>query len=218
MTIQEAMQQRAEMERDLKLRRYERLNRFAVKHETVFAGSSLVEQFPVQELMLSSGIHKIVYNRGIGGYTTEDLMDALDTCVLDLEPETLVLSIGTNDLNGPEISLTQIKKNISYILDRIQSALPGTEVFWIAFYPVNPEAALEGMGEVFQYRTNTRIEEVNEELKAMLLLRGIKYIDANEGLKDSEGRLRREFTIDGIHMYPDGYKVVFDVLRQSLWA
>ena len=53
-----------------KLERMRRLNRFARKGQIVFAGSSLMEQFPINEFLLDYGLPYVISNRGIGGYTT----------------------------------------------------------------------------------------------------------------------------------------------------
>ena len=54
-------------EKDDKVIRYRHLNKFVKKGEILFTGSSLMEQFPIQEIMLNHGMNKIIYNRGIGG-------------------------------------------------------------------------------------------------------------------------------------------------------
>ena len=41
---------------------------------------------------------------------------------------------------------------------------------------------------------------------------GCHYIDVNDGLTDGNGRLKKEYTIEGIHMYANGYKAVLDQL------
>lgn len=64
----------------------------------LFAGSSLMEQFPVCELAMDAGITRPVYNRGIGGTTTDDFLREIDTVLLDLEPLKVFLNIGTNDM------------------------------------------------------------------------------------------------------------------------
>ena len=45
---------------------------------------------------------------------------------------------------------------------------------------------------------------------------GCHYIDVNEGLADGNGRLKKEYTIEGIHMYANGYRVVLENLRKYL--
>ena len=64
-----------------KLERYRRLNQFAQLGKVLFVGSSLMEQFPINELLLDMGRTYTVYNRGIGGYTTQQLAKSLDVCL-----------------------------------------------------------------------------------------------------------------------------------------
>ena len=42
------------------------------------------------------------------------------------------------------------------------------------------------------------------------------YIDVNDGLTDVHGMLRAEFTVEGIHMYANGYRVVMQNLKPYL--
>lgn len=56
-----------EMERQRNHRKYHELNLLAQKGQTVMVGSSLMEWFPINELMMSNGIPGVVYNRGLGG-------------------------------------------------------------------------------------------------------------------------------------------------------
>ena len=53
-----------------KLERYRRLNKFVKPGQILFVGSSLMEQFPILELLEGESLPLRVYNRGIGGYTT----------------------------------------------------------------------------------------------------------------------------------------------------
>ena len=52
-------------EKTLKLVRYDYLNRTVVPGQILFAGSSLMEQFPVHEFQLGAGLSSLIYNRGI---------------------------------------------------------------------------------------------------------------------------------------------------------
>ena len=77
---------------------YRRLNKIAVKGQILFTGSSLMEQFPVTELSLTHRLGKIVYNRGVGGFRTEDFIENIHEMLLDLEPSKVFINIGTNDI------------------------------------------------------------------------------------------------------------------------
>ena len=186
------------------LERYDHLNRVAKKGQILFAGSSLMEQFPVNELMNSLGVPGCVYNRGVGGYTTDDLLRTMDICIFDLEPRKLFLNIGTNDIGAGR--LESLRVNYREILRQIRERLPETRLYLLAYYPCNPQglqASEEERTQAFRYRTNETI--LAHEIGAV-------YLDLNAPLQDAQGCLKRELTTDGIHMYPDAYVPILEQL------
>lgn len=199
------------------LERYDHLNRVAKKGQILFAGSSLMEQFPVNELMESLEIPGCVYNRGVGGYTTDDLLHTMDTCIFDLEPRKLFLNIGTNDIGAGR--LESLRTNYREILRQIGERLPQTRVYLLAYYPCNPQglrASEEERAEAFRYRTNETIEECNRWVEKLAHDTGATYLDLNAPLKDAQGCLKLELTVDGIHMYPDAYVPILKQLAPYL--
>ena len=61
-----------------------------------------------------------------------------------------------------------------------------------------------------------KLPAANGAVKALAEELGYTFIDVNDGLTDSEGRLKKEYTVDGIHMYADGYRVVLKNLEPYL--
>ena len=83
----------------------------------------------------------------------------------------------------------------------------------MAYYPVNPSAATDpGMQEVLTWRTNDRIRSANAAVEKLAAETGAAFIDLNECITDTEGELKAEYTIDGMHMYADGYMQVMKAL------
>ena len=74
-----------------KLARYRVLNQDVRKGEILFVGSSLMEQFPINELLMTAGISKVIYNRGIGGFTTTDMLEHMEEMVFALEPAKIFI-------------------------------------------------------------------------------------------------------------------------------
>ena len=209
--------ERQRQEKEDKLTRFRHLNPYVRKGEIVFAGSSLMEQFPIYEFLLDFQLPYTIYNRGVGGFTTDEFYAALEDCVFALEPAHLFLNIGTNDLNGPEYRLSHLLENYEKILQAIRGRLPGTQLYLMAYYPVNPTVPTAvHMQEIFRHRTNTRIREASKGVQALAAQYGARFLDCNAGLTDSEGNLKAEYTIEGMHMYADGYKPVLDALLQVL--
>ena len=209
--------ERQRQEKEDKLARFRHLNPFVRKGQIVFAGSSLMEQFPIYEFLLDFQLPYTVYNRGVGGFTTDEFYAALEDCVFALEPAHLFLNIGTNDLNGPEYRLSRLLDNYEKILQAIRGRLPATRLYLMAYYPVNPAVAtIPHMQEIFRHRTNARIREASEGVRALAARYGARFLDCNAGLTDADGNLKAEYTIEGMHMYANGYKPVLDALLPVL--
>lgn len=201
-----------------KVCRFKELNKIARKGQIVCVGSSLMEQFPVYEMLMNRKLPYIIYNRGIGGYTTQELLDNLETCVLDLEPAAVFLNIGTNDMNGNDYVLSEFLERYERIVVKIRKNLPDVKLFLLAFYPVNQDAAPDpNTREAFRYRTNERLQEANQGIQEMAKQYHAEYLDLNGGLTDEEGRLKRELTVDGVHMHVEGYRIVMEHLIPALY-
>ena len=209
--------ERQRQEKEDKLARFRHLNPYVRKGQILFAGSSLMEQFPIYEFLLDFQLPYTIYNRGVGGFTTDEFYAALEDCVFALEPAHLFLNIGTNDLNGPEYRLSRLLDNYEKILQAIRGRLPATRLYLMAYYPVNPAVAtLPHMQEIFRHRTNARIREASEGVRALAARYGARFLDCNAGLTDGDGNLKAEYTIEGMHMYANGYKPVLDALLPVL--
>ena len=206
-----------------KLENYRQLNPYVKKGGILFTGSSLMEQFPICEYCIDSGITLPVYNRGIGGYTTDDFLKAIDIQLFDLEPSKIFINIGTNDFNKRKDGSDweeHLLKNYEEILQQIKERLPKAKVILMAYYPVNehlPEAKKTAATDrMLAVRTNENLKRVNMKICQLAERFGYQYVDANDGLTDEKGDLKEEYTIEGIHMYTGTYKIVFENLRKYI--
>ena len=220
----EVMEVRMELAEETQKRtaeNYRRLNKVAKKGQILFTGSSLMEQFPVCEIAMNHELGKIVYNRGIGGFTSVDFIENIDAMLFGLEPKYIFTNIGTNDLRDLDDGTpwqVNLEKNLTYILGQIKERLPETQVYMMAYYPMNDEdeefrefAKLSGT-----IRTNKTLEEAREIEKRVTGKFGYNYIDVNEGLTDENGNLKAAFCKDAVHFYPDGYEIVYRNLEKYL--
>ena len=202
-------------------RSYQDLNKVALKGQILFTGSSLMEQFPINEIAMSMGVDKIIYNRGIGGTTTDEFLEHIDTVLLDLAPSKVFINIGTNDINersDGEYWQDHLLRNYEKILAILKEQLPKTEVYMMAYYPVNPDIpdAPEQTKYAFKTRTNAAIDATNAKLAVLAENTGCHFIDCNAGLRDEDGNQKAEFSKEGLHMYPAAYLEVFKALRPYL--
>lgn len=200
------------MEKAEKLLRYREANKAAQRGQIVFAGSSLMEQFPVEKLLRERGVDVTVYNRGIGGYVTQEMMDNLDVCVTDLMPRRLFINIGTNDLSAPSVSPEMLMERYEKIITAIEQRVPGVQIYMMAYYPINYDAAADFMKPGLLIRTNEKINAANALVGQLARKHGQKYIDVNRALKDGQGRLKAAYTVEGMHIKEDGYRAIMDDL------
>lgn len=197
-------------DKEMKIERYRAENKNVKPGETVFAGSSLMEMFPINKLLAEHGDAAVIYNRGIGGFVTSELLEVVDVCVTDLRPSKVFINIGTNDLSDSRIPMSELMDNYDKIVTAIENALPNVRIYFMAYYPVNFEAAAEDMKECLKIRNNGKITVANAEVKKLAEKHGQRYIDVNKNLKDERGRLKAEYTIEGLHINEDGYRAVYD--------
>lgn len=140
----------------------------------------------------------------------------LDELVLKLRPRRVFINIGTNDLSDPRIALDEMLSNYDAILTRMQDGLPGVELYLMAYYPGNAEAAAELVRKLLQVRTNEKIAEANQRVKALAAKHKARFIDLNAPLMDGQGRLKAEYTLEGMHLNEDGYRAIFPELLRYL--
>lgn len=197
-------------DKEIKVERYREENKSVQYGQVVFTGSSLMEMFPINKLLAEHNDGTVIYNRGIGGFLTHELLDVIDVCVLDLKPSRVFINIGTNDLSWSSIPISDVIGNYDKIITAIETALPETEIYLMAYYPVNFEAASEEMKECLKIRTNGKINTANAEVKKLAEKHNQKYIDINANLKDEYGRLKAEYTIEGMHIHEIGYRAIYD--------
>ena len=219
----DVIQEFYEKDRKEKIDKYRILNEAVVKGQILFTGSSLMEQFPINELLMTEKMDCIIYNRGVGGFTTDDMLENMDVQVFGTEPSKIFINIGTNDISNPSISfeeaLTHTITNYEKILVQIKEKLPETQVYMMAYYPVKEDAPIPDgpWGEtMFKNRNNTNIPIANEAVKKLADKFGYTYIDVNNGLTDANGNLKEEYTIEGVHMYANAYRIILENLKQYL--
>ncbi len=201
-------------EKRLLLEQYRKENRSVQKGGILFAGSSLMFHFPIEKMCAEIGM--TVYNRGVGGYEIDDYMKVLDTVILDLEPSVIYMNIGTNDIGDPDVSLDEMIGRYEHLLDVVENRLPDASVTLMAYYPVDPHTEEELMQDELKTRTNEAIRRANQEVERMAERRALGFIDVNSPITDGNGCLKKEYSLDGVHITEEGYEAIFKELKKHL--
>lgn len=206
-----------------KLKKFNILNQYAKKGQIIFVGSSLMEFFPINELQQNIEKCYTIYNRGIAGYISSDLLISMEKCIFELEPSKIFINIGTNDISSLDCPYKKeiLISNYDNILTQIGERLPSCKVYVMAYYPINEivhfsEAMKINIETADNTRTNVAIIEANVAVEELAKKHNYEFINVNDGLVGEDGNLKEEYTVDGIHMWPNGYLIVLENLKKYL--
>jgi len=99
------------------------------------------------------------------------------------------------------------------ILKKIKDKMPSTQVYILSFFPINPEADFGLSKEVhklmFYNRNNTILNDLNSSIKTLSKKFNYEFLNLNDNLYDNSGNLKKELSMEGLHMWPDGYMLVW---------
>lgn len=190
-------------EKNNKANNFEFLNaNYCKKGQIVLAGDSITELYNMEyfdDYTAKTG--KLVYNRGISGDTSNRLLERFERNVLDLEPTTIVLLIGTNDMNRGANN-QYIINNTEKLIRLAKEKCEGVNIVLEAVYPVNTLINSQGK------RHNHTIRDLNKGLEGLAAMMGVEFVDMTEQLADKYGILKKKYTYDGLHVNALAYELI----------
>ena len=164
------------------------------RDEIVFLGDSITAAAPWAEYF------SIIRNRGIGGDTTDGVLQRLEE-VTESRPRAVFVQLGTNDLSK-EISVSEIATNMEAIIEQIMAESPDTRVFIAGVMPLN----LDMRDSVLHERKQDQIPKLNEAYRAIAdAHERVVYIDLYGHVVDRDGQFKQSYTHDGLHPNDKGY-------------
>jgi lysophospholipase L1-like esterase len=146
-----------------------------------------------------------VYNRGICGDTSDDILKRFSVEATAINPEVILFAVGTNDSKYPsgsttnKISLSAFEQNMQQLISQAKART--TRVILIGLTDVN-ETEIE-TGSTF---SNTEIKKYNESIKKLAANENLEFIDMG-GVIDLQEDLE-----DGLHPNNKGYAKMFEII------
>lgn len=177
---------------------------YKVPENIVFLGDSITNRYDLDKFYPNNN----VVNSGIGGNQTKDILDNMKERVYRYNPSKVILLIGTND-TAREVENNVIIDNISKIISNIKKERPQAKIYVESIYPITDDA-IKG------YRTNDNIMEINEKIKEICDKEKIDYINLYDMLSNEEGKLNSDYTVDGLHISEEGYKIITKELEKYI--
>ena len=192
--------------------KYRELNQISViEPDIIFIGDSIVEYFPLQELL---GTTKTIVNRGIRGYQTGLLLDNLDAHLYGDAVDQIVLLIGTNDI-GKDIPMNEALNNLESVIQTISRNYPLSQIKLVSILPVNEG---EDFKQTVYIRTNEKIKAWNQAYQDLAsAYMQVEFVPVFENLLDQKGQLKSDFTTDGLHLSVSGYQALSSTLKKYIF-
>jgi lysophospholipase L1-like esterase len=172
------------------------------KNEIIFLGNSITDSAEWFEVFQNPNIK----NRGIGGDDTEGVLDRLNE-ITESKPDKVFIMIGTNDLAYGK-SVEQIIDNYKKIVAQIKKDSPKTKIFIQSILPVD-----DG---IHFTRPNASINKINVALKKIAIQEKLTYLDLASLFSDKDGKLDKNYSIDGLHINGAGYQKWKDAIEKYI--
>ncbi len=161
----------------------------------LWIGSSTVEMFPVRQHWPRTP-H---LNAGIAATRADHLARLLPQLLPPLPLGGVVVIAGTADRLALPRAPEQAAAAAERLLDALRRALPTTPIVVVGPLPEREPA--EGAAD-----TRAEVQTLRAQLRAAAAERGLAFVDpAQDPLVDEQFRLRRECSVDEVHLSPMGY-------------
>lgn len=178
-----------------------------LKGKRLFIGDSLVERIPVDFDLV---------NNGVGGMTSDVLLNHLDELVIKYDPKEVYLHIGTNDLGETSMrSPRAIALNVLKIFTILKNNLPNAKLFILSTLPSIDEIdSMFSLGRGI--RQNALHDRINQEYRTYLEPIGVEYIDLSQYLYNGDKTIKTEYYSDGLHLNEEGYIYLKQVMEKEI--
>ena len=145
-----------------------------------------------------------------GGDNTHNILWRMQNGELDgVSPKVIVLQAGTNNLpwSGPadDATVDEVSGGIKAILDEFQQRVPDATVILTAVFPRTQNMELA-----------PTIHKINERIETLADGKRIRFLNINDQLADSTGRLLPGVSSDGLHLEEPGYEIWAQGLETDL--
>jgi lysophospholipase L1-like esterase len=171
-------------------------------NDIIFLGNSITAGIEWSELLRINNIR----NRGMSGDITFGVLERLDE-ITSGKPRKVFILIGINDISR-DIPDSIILKNYRSIIQEIKRGSPSTKIYFHTLLPVNNEFTQFKN----HYNKDEHILYVNAELKKMATDYHITLIDLYPYFLNTENKLDKKYTVDGLHLNAAGYKLWAQIL------
>lgn len=168
---------------------------------TLFLGSSSIRLWDVG--MSFPTLH--VLNRGFGGATTADVLHHYNRVVAGLQPTTVVVYVGENDIAAGAAAETAAS-DVTTLLARLRTDMPHARIAYLSMKPTP-----------LRWDLYARMMAANAAIKAQATTIGFDFVDVGGALLNAAGKPDAQyFGVDGLHLNGRGYERWTTIIERYL--
>ena len=173
------------------------------KDDIIMFGNSLTDGAEFNELLGNPNVK----NRGIIGDIIPGLMDRLEPVVAG-QPAKIFILAGVNDIShnvGPD----SVARAMDQLITEIKHRSPRTRIYLQSLLPFNNNV------QMWKYLKDKEQEVVqaNALYEKLAKKHGVTWINLYPLFDDGTGRLKAQYTNDGLHLMGEGYIIWRDAIK-----
>ena len=173
------------------------------KKDIIMLGNSLTDGAEWNELLHN----RHVKNRGIVGDIVQGMYERMEP-ILKGQPKKIFIMGGVNDISH-DVSGDSIARAIERLIVLIKTRSPRTKIYLQSMLPFNNDVRL---WKLLKDREHVVIEG-NRALEQVARRQRVTWIDLYPLFVDADGKLKAEYTNDGLHLLGPAYLIWRDAIK-----
>ena len=173
------------------------------KKDIIMLGNSLTDGAEWNELLHN----RHVKNRGIVGDIVQGMYERMEP-ILKGQPKKIFIMGGVNDISH-NVSGDSIARAIERLIVLIKTRSPRTKIYLQSMLPFNNDVRL---WKLLKDREHVVVEG-NRALEQVARRQRVTWIDLYPLFVDADGKLKAEYTNDGLHLLGPAYLIWRDAIK-----
>lgn len=176
----------------------------------VFLGDSITDRWDLAKFFPGQPY----VNRGIGAQVTPQMLVRFQADVAALHPAAVVILGGVNDLGTATQVESDAQIEANYQAMATLAAGQGIKPIFTAVLPLHDYG--DAAKSNYQGHDPKRIDALNRWLAGFCAAHGYGFIDYRPVLRDGAGKMKAEFSADGLHPNDDAYAVMAPLAKAAI--
>ncbi len=173
------------------------------KKDIIMLGNSLTDGAEWNELLHNCHVK----NRGIVGDIVQGMYERMEP-ILKGQPKKIFIMGGVNDISH-DVSGDSIARAIERLIVLIKTRSPRTKIYLQSMLPFNNDVRL---WKLLKDREHVVVEG-NRALEQVARRQRVTWIDLYPLFVDADGKLKAEYTNDGLHLLGPAYLIWRDAIK-----